>query len=89
VSGRAPGTRTAKGARTDAVAPSSGTATAWDRPGGGPLVILVGGAVQHRAVEAAQPAVHATASRHDGRGGGGSAHPAPSAAKRQPEGSGR
>jgi hypothetical protein len=72
----------------DAVASSKGPAIAGDRSGEGPLVILVGGAFQHRAIEAAtvQLAAHVTVFRYDGRGGGDSGHRAPPAAKRQVEG---
>jgi hypothetical protein len=38
----------------DPVASSTGTAIAWDRSGAGPLVIVVGGAVQGRATGAAR-----------------------------------
>ena len=69
----------------DPVASSSGTAIACDRSGEGPLVILVVGAFQHRAIEAAtaQLAAQVTVFRDDGRGGGASGHRAPSAVKRQ------
>jgi hypothetical protein len=72
--------------RMDAVASSSGTAIACDRSSEGPLVILVGGAFQHRVIEAAtaQLAVHVTVFR----GGGDSGHRAPPAATPQLQGLG-
>jgi hypothetical protein len=69
----------------DAVASSNGTAIAGDRSGGGPLVILVGGAFQRRAIEAAtaQLAGHVIVVRDDCRGRG---EGVPSAAKGEVEG---
>ena len=56
----------------DAVASSNATAIAGDRSGEGPLVILVGGAFQRRAIEAAtaQLAGHVIVVRDDRRGRG-------------------
>jgi hypothetical protein len=69
----------------DAVASSNATAIAGDRSGEGPLVILVGGAFQRRAIEAAtaQLAGHVIVVRDDRRGRGDRA---PSAAKGEVEG---
>jgi hypothetical protein len=75
----------------DAVASSGGPAIGGDRSGEGPLVILVGGAFQHRATAGAataQPAAQVTVVRDDGRGGGTSGHRAPPAAKPQLQGLG-
>jgi hypothetical protein len=74
----------------DTLASSSGTALAGDRSGEGPLVILVGGAFQHRVIEAATArlAVQVTVVRDDGCGGGGSGHRAPPAATPQLQGLG-
>lgn len=72
----------------DAIASSNGTAIAYDRSGEGPLVILVGGAFQHRAIDAAtaQLAAHVTVLRYYRRGRGDSGDGMPSAAKREVEG---
>jgi hypothetical protein len=67
----------------DAATLNDATAILSDRSGEGPVVILVGGAVQHGASDpvAARLAAHVTVVGYDRGGGGASGDTAPSAAK--------
>ncbi|RPJ22396.1 MAG: alpha/beta hydrolase, partial [Planctomycetaceae bacterium] len=77
--------------KTGRVTSKDGTIIAFDRSGQGPALILVGGALQHRAMDpetaqlAALLAPHLTVFHYDRRGRGDSTDTRPSALEREIE----